>query len=102
MAIDYPAEVAAIQAPILAINGSEDTTVVPETALGDDFSTGPSEYYLEGKHISNGVNKYITEELSGELLLTDHRTAEKTTEETLIELLATGRPAVIEVCYLPR
>ena len=68
--------------------------------LGDDFSTGPSEYYLEGKHISNGVNKYIAEELSGDLVLTDHRTAEKTTEETLIELLTTGRPAVIEVCYL--
>ena len=68
--------------------------------LGADFSTGPSEYYLEGRHISNSVNKYITEVLSGDLLLTDHRTAEKTTEETLIELLTTGRPAVIEVCYL--
>ena len=68
--------------------------------LGDDFSTGPSEYYLAGEHISNGVNKYITEELSGDLALTDHRTAEKTTEETLIGLLTTGRPAVIEVCYL--
>ena len=32
MAIDYPAEVGNIKAPILAINGSEDTTVVPETA----------------------------------------------------------------------
>ena len=68
--------------------------------LGDDFSTGPSEYYLEGRHISNGVNKYITEALFGNLVLTDHRSAEKTTEETLIELLTTGRPAVIEVCYL--
>lgn len=68
--------------------------------LGEDFSTGPAEYYLCGEHISNAVNKYITEELSGDLVLTDHRTAEKTTEETLIELLSTGRPAVIEVCYL--
>lgn len=68
--------------------------------LGDNFSTGPSEYYLCGDHISNAVNKYVTEELSGNLVLTDHRTAEKTTEETLIELLTTGRPAVIEVCYL--
>ena len=68
--------------------------------LGADFSAGPSEYYLAGEHISNGVNKYISEELSGDLILTDHRTAEKTTEETLIELLTTGRPAVIEVCYL--
>ena len=68
--------------------------------LGYDYSTGPSEYFLSGDHISNGVNKYITEELSGNLVLTDHRTPDKTTEETLIELLTTGRPAVIEVCYL--
>ena len=68
--------------------------------LGDDFSTGPSEYYLCGDHISNAVNKYVEEELSGNLILTDHRTAEKSTEETLIELLTTGRPAIIEVCYL--
>jgi len=32
MAIDYPAAVAAIKAPILAINGTNDTTVLPETA----------------------------------------------------------------------
>ena len=68
--------------------------------LGEDFSTGPAEYYLCGDHISNAVNKYIAEELSDSLILTDHRTAEKTTEETLIQLLSTGRPAVIEVCYL--
>lgn len=68
--------------------------------LGDAFSTGPSEYYLAGEHISNAVNKYITEELSESRILIDHRTPEKTTEETLIELLTTGRPAVIEVCYL--
>ena len=68
--------------------------------LGEDFSTGPAEYYLCGDHITNAVNKYITEELSGNPVMTDHRTAGKTTEETLIELLSTGRPAVIEVCYL--
>ena len=68
--------------------------------LGSEFSTGPAEYYLEGAHISNGVNKYIVEELSGSMVLTDHRSPDRTTEETLIELLTTGRPAVIEVCYL--
>lgn len=47
MAIDYPAEVAAIQAPILAINGSEDTTVVPETAQKIiDASTNPDSRVL--------------------------------------------------------
>lgn len=68
--------------------------------LGDEFSSGPAEYYLAGEHISNGVNKYISEELSGSIVLTDQRTVDKTTEDTLIELLTTGRPAVIEVCYL--
>ena len=68
--------------------------------LGSEYSAGPSEYYLAGEHISNGVNKYIAEELSGNSILTDHRTADKTTEETIIELLSTGRPAIIEVCYL--
>ena len=68
--------------------------------LGDEFSTGPSEYYLCGDHISNSVNKFVSEELSGSLVMTDHRTADETTEETLIRLLTTGRPAVIEVCYL--
>ena len=32
MSIDYPAEVAKIKVPLLAINGKADTTVVPETA----------------------------------------------------------------------
>lgn len=68
--------------------------------LGENYSTGPEEYYLCGDHISNAVNKYVSEELTGNMFLTDHRTAEKTTEETLIGLLTTGRPAVIEVCYL--
>ena len=47
MAIDYPAEVAAIKAPILAINGSEDTTVVPETAQKIiDAATNPDSRVL--------------------------------------------------------
>lgn len=68
--------------------------------LGEEFSTGPAEYFLSGEQITNTVNKYIAEVLNGSLTLTDHRTAERTTEETLIGLLVTGRPAVIEVCYL--
>lgn len=35
MSIDYPAEVAKIKVPLLAINGKADTTVVPETAQKD-------------------------------------------------------------------
>ena len=47
MAIDYPAEVAAIKAPILAINGKEDTTVLPETAQQIvDASTNPDSQVL--------------------------------------------------------
>ena len=68
--------------------------------IGSDFSAGPSEYYLAGEHINNTVNKYVAEELSDDLIMVDHRTPGKNTEETLIELLTTGRPAVIEVCYL--
>ena len=67
---------------------------------GDEFCTGYPTYENVGAHITNTVNRFITEELSGSVLLTDHRSPEKTTEETLIELLTTGRPAVIEVCYL--
>ena len=51
MAIDYPAEVAAIKAPILAINGTEDTTVVPETAqkiIDAATSEGSRVLLLEG------------------------------------------------------
>lgn len=66
----------------------------------EEFSTGSPRYEFAGEHITNGINKYITEELSGSMLLTDHRQAGKSTEKTLIELLITGRPAVIEVCYL--
>lgn len=69
-------------------------------AIGDRFSTGPAEYYLNWDHICNGVNKFIADELSGDLTMIDHRNPARTTEETLIGLLSTGRPAVIEVCYL--
>lgn len=47
MAIDYNAEVAAIKAPILAINGTEDTTVLPEVAQKIiDASTNPDSRVL--------------------------------------------------------
>ncbi len=47
MAIDYAAEVANIKAPILAINGKEDTTVLPETAQKIvDASTNPDSRVL--------------------------------------------------------
>ena len=68
--------------------------------LGLDFCAGAPYYYLEGAHISRDVNKYVSEELNGSMTLKDHRVPDKTTEETMIELLTTGRPAVIEVCYL--
>ena len=47
MAIDYAAEVANIKAPILAINGKEDTVVPPETAQEIvDASTNPDSQVL--------------------------------------------------------
>ena len=47
MAIDYDAEVAKITAPILAINGTNDTTVVPETATAIvSASTNPDSRVL--------------------------------------------------------
>lgn len=67
---------------------------------GSDYCTGYPMYENTGQQVANTVNRYVREELSGGQLLTNHRTPGKTTEETLIELLATGRPAVIEVCYL--
>ena len=36
--------------------------------IGEEFSTGPSEYYLCGDHINNAVNKYVSEELSEGLI----------------------------------
>ena len=67
---------------------------------GSDYCTGYPMYENVGEQITNTVNRYVKEELPGGLLLSNHRTPDKTTEETLIELLTTGRPAVIEVCYL--
>ena len=51
LSIDYVAEVAAIKAPILAINGTEDTTVEPETAqkiIDAATSEGSRVLLLEG------------------------------------------------------
>ncbi len=68
---------------------------------GEEYCTGHPFYELVEDQITNTVNRYVEEEkLSENFLFTDHRTKEKSTEETLIELLTTGRPAVIEVCYL--
>ena len=67
---------------------------------GEAFCTGDPAYETVGTHITNTVNRYIMEELSGSMLFTDHRTADKTTEQILIGLLSTGRPAIVEVCYL--
>ena len=68
---------------------------------GDEFCTGYPFYELVEEQITNTVNRYVKEEdLSADLMFTDHRSADKSTEETLIDLLTTGRPAVIEVCYL--
>ena len=67
---------------------------------GSDYCTGYPMFENTGEQITNTVNRYVREELNGGRLLSNHRTPGKTTEETLIELLTTGRPAVIEVCYL--
>lgn len=67
---------------------------------GSEYCTGYPMYENVGEQITNTVNRYVKEEMPGGLLLSNHRTPDKTTEETLIELLTTGRPAVIEVCYL--
>lgn len=68
---------------------------------GEEYCTGHPFYELVEDQITNTVNRYVEEEnLSENLLFIDHRTKEKSTEETLIELMTTGRPAVIEVCYL--
>ena len=58
MSIDYPAEVANIKAPILAINGTNDTTVVPETAqaiIDASTSEGSQVLLLEGGDHTFGV-----------------------------------------------
>lgn len=68
---------------------------------GKSYCTGEPFFELVEEQITNTVNRYIREEnFSDNYLFKNHRTDEKSTEETLIELLTTGRPAVIEVCYL--
>ena len=69
------------------------------SALSDDYSIGGKEYYMYGWQISNSVNKFLADSGINDYSLTDHRT-EKPTEQTLIELISTGRPAVLEVCYI--
>ena len=69
------------------------------SALSDDYSIGGKEYYMYGWQISNSVNKFLADSGINDYSLTDHRT-EKLTEQTLIELISTGRPAVLEVCYI--
>lgn len=73
-------------------------TIRGYSALGDEYSCGAPQYYLAGFQISNSVNRYLEENGFEGYRLTDHRT-EKSTEQTLMELISTGRPAVLEVCY---
>ena len=68
--------------------------------LGEDFVCDSGWYDTAGKHITNAVNKYITEELDGKEEMVDFRTPDKSTEDTLLELITSGRPPVIEVCYI--
>ncbi|MBQ4512277.1 MAG: hypothetical protein II969_04740 [Anaerolineaceae bacterium] len=67
---------------------------------GDDYCTGYPMYEDTGEQVANTVNRYISEEMTSGMSLINHRKPGKSTEETLIELLTTGRSAVIEVCYL--
>ena len=74
MNIDYPAEVAAIKAPILAINGTEDNVVLPETAqqiIDASTSEGSKVLLLEGADHTFNV-------FSG-----DNTTLENLTKETI-------------------
>ena len=73
-------------------------TVRNYSALGDEYSCGGPEYYLCGFQISNSLNKYLKDNGIQGYRLTNHRTG-RSTEETLKELISTGRPAVLEVCY---
>ena len=73
-------------------------TIRNYSALGDEYSCGAPQYYLAGFQISNSLNKYLNDNKLSGYRLTNHRT-DKSTEETLMELLSTGRPAVLEVCY---
>ena len=59
MAIDYEAEVANIKAPILAINGLADTTVVPETAQAIvDASTNADSQVLLMEGVDHTFNVF--------------------------------------------
>lgn len=73
-------------------------TVRNYSALGDEYSCGGPEYYLCGFQISNSLNRYLKDNGIQGYRLTNHRTG-RSTEETLKELISTGRPAVLEVCY---
>lgn len=80
MAIDYPAEVANIKAPILAINGTEDTAVLPETAQKIvDASTNPDSRVL----LLEGADHTFC------VFTGDTTVLEKLTEETIAWFQAT-------------
>lgn len=74
-------------------------TIRSYSALSDEYSIGGAEYYMSGQQISNSVNKYISDNGLGEYHLTDFR-GDMSTEDTLTWLISTGRPAVLEVCYI--
>ena len=69
-------------------------TIRGYSALGDEYSCGGPQYYLCGFQISNSLNKYLKDNGFDGYHLTNHRT-DKSTEETLKELISTGRPAVL-------
>ena len=73
-------------------------TIRNYSALSDDYSIGGPEYYLCGWQITNSVNKFLSDNGITDFSLNDFRGV-KTTENTLLELVSTGRPAVLEVCY---
>lgn len=75
------------------------STIRGYSGISDEYSTGGDKYYMFGWQISNSVNKYLQENGLSDYSLTDFRT-DKSTEETLVELISTGRPAVLEVCYI--
>lgn len=75
------------------------STVRSYSGLSNEYSIGGDKYYMFGWQISNSVNKYLRDMGISDYALTDFRT-DKSTEDTLIELISTGRPAVLEVCYI--
>lgn len=69
------------------------------SAVSFEYSVGANmNYYMSGQQIVNSVNKYLEDSGIEGIELTNFRT-ESPTEQTLIELISTGRPAVVEVCY---